>query len=239
MNAQIGVNCTAARASAPHQTEGARRRRENFWSFYAFTLNFASPTSSSGSAAPHVTTRSTCSATRRTHSCTLRAFAVKDPAKTTHRISALPSRNPAARLHSFAYASARASALPAPPRARLVPCLIDAAASTPPRDTHGAGRPRRAASAQPLLCLRRLPLHWMAQQRADCWLDAGSVQICSSTGEWPVPVNNEMGKQTEENEVRRPEAGGCCSARGGLSSLSRQGALTSCVSRFAHSSWAA
>ena len=41
----------------------------------------------------------------------------------------------------------------------------------------------------------------MAQQRADCWLDAGSLQICSSTGEWPVvPVNNEMGKQTEENE---------------------------------------
>lgn len=134
---KIGVNCTAARASAPHQTEGARRRRENFWSFYAFTLNFASPTSSSGSAAPHVTTRSTCSATRRTHSCTLRTLAIKDPAKTTHRISALPSRNPAARLHSFAYASARASALPAPPRARLVPCLIDAAASTPPRDTHG------------------------------------------------------------------------------------------------------
>ena len=116
------------------KAERPRRRRENFWSFYAFTLNFASPTSSSGSAAPHVTTRSTCSATRRTHSCTLRALAVKGPAKTTHRISALPSRNPAARLHSFAYASARASALPAPPRARLVPASCPA--SSMPRLPH-------------------------------------------------------------------------------------------------------
>ena len=183
---KIGVNCCVSRARAPHQSGAAApqaRKKMDILRIYA-EFRVAGLQLWLGRTARDHSIHVKC---HKTHTLMHATYARQnDPAKTTHRISALPSRNPAARLHSFAYASARASALPAPPRARLVPCLIDAAASTPPRDTHGAGRPHRAASAQPLLCLRRLPLHWMAQQRADCWLDAGSVQICSSTGEWPV-----------------------------------------------------
>ena len=134
---KIGVNCCVPRARAPHQSGAAApqaRKKLAILRIYA-EFRVAGLQLWLGRTARDHSIHVKC---HKTHTLMHATYARQnDPAKTTHRISALPSRNPAARLHSFAYASARASALPAPPRARLVPCLIDAAASTPPRDTHG------------------------------------------------------------------------------------------------------
>ena len=236
---KIGVNCCVPRARAPHQSGAAApqaRKKLAILRIYA-EFRVAGLQLWLGRTARDHSIHVKC---HKTHTLMHATYARHQrPGQNNAQDICSSEPQPRCQVAFFCIrqCSRLGSACPAscPPRALPHRCRGFHTAARHAR----AGRPRRAASAQELLCLRRLPLHWMAQQRADCWLDAGSVQICSSTGEWPVPVNNEMGKQTEENEVRRPEAGGCCSARGGLSSLSRQGALTSCVSRFAHSSWAA